>query len=512
MTPETPSALYSRFRRGLSANPDGAAFRAGNGGAESLTYAEADRLALLWAGALLRDGRPAAVGILAAKGTVAYVGVLAGLYAGVPVVPLGTDLPVERIGMMAETAGVEAVIADQWGATAARDLTVAGRTPRVLTPGIDPPAQADALDAPRPVAPSDVAYVLFTSGSTGRPKGVPITHANTDHYFRFLDTRYDFTPGDVFSQTFDLTFDCAMFDLFCAWGAGATVVAVPMTAYRDLPAFIAEQGITVWFSTPSAIGLTRHTGRLTPGSLPGLRWSLFAGEALKEADATDWLRAASSSTLENLYGPTEMTITITAYRWDPATTPGICVNGLSPIGEVNDGHDHLLIGEDGRPAEQEGELWISGPQLTPGYLDPRDAGGRFVHRDGRTWYNTGDRVRRARTGDLVYLGRADSQVQIQGRRVELTEIDHALRATPGVTDAATVAVTQGEEGPLRLVAFYTGAPARPADLAAQAGRTLPAGLIPRTYVHLDGFPLNHNRKVDRARLRTIAGEHIGDAR
>ncbi|GAB3465883.1 D-alanine--poly(phosphoribitol) ligase [Streptomonospora sediminis] len=524
MTSNASHALYSRFRRGLSANPGGAAFRVG---ADTLTYAETDRLALRWAGALLEalpdrgpagrfagagaeGGRPAAVGVLAAKGTAAYAGVLAGLYTGAPVVPLNPDFPAERTRRMAEAAGVRAVIADRRGRAAGRALAAGGTPLHVLDPLADPPAAPGALAEPVPVSPGDTAYVLFTSGSTGRPKGVPITHANTDHYFRFLDTRYDFTPADAFSQTFDLTFDCAMFDLFCAWGAGATAVGVPPAAYRDVPGFVADQGITVWFSTPSAIALLRRTGRLQPGAMPGLRWSLFAGEALKEADATAWLDAAPGSTLENLYGPTELTITITAHRWDPESTPGSCVNGLSPIGAVNDGHDHLLVGADGAEVPDEGELWVSGPQLTPGYLDPADEQGRFVPRDGRTWYNTGDRVRRGPDGTLVYLGRGDSQVQIHGWRVELAEIDHAVRAAPGVTDAATVAVSPGEDGPLRLVVFYTGTPIADSDLAARLTRELPNGLVPRYYVHLDEFPLNFNRKTDRMQLRKQALEHLGN--
>ncbi|MFC3999729.1 AMP-binding protein [Nocardiopsis sediminis] len=503
---EIPHALYSRFQRGLSVSPDRACFRAG---ADTATYAQADLLARRWAGALLHGGPrpPTAIGVLAAKGTTAYVGILAGLYTGIPVVPLSPDFPAERTRRMVEAAGVDAVIADAHGRPVADELAAGGARLRILDPAADGIDDATALAAPVPVAPSDTAYVLFTSGSTGRPKGVPITHANTRHYFRYLDARFDFSPTDVFSQTFDLTFDCAMFDLFCAWGAGATAVSVPVTVYRDIPGFIAEQGITVWFSTPNAIQLVRRTGRLTPSAIPGLRWSLFAGEALKEADATDWLGAAPASTLENLYGPTELTITIAAHRWDPAASPGMCVNGLAPIGRVNDGHDHLLIGADGEPVPEEGELWISGPQATPGYLDPRDERGRFVPRAGRTWYNTGDRVRRAPNGELVYLGRADSQVQVQGWRVELTEVDHALRTLPGITDAATVAAEN--DGGLQLVVFYTGAFQRPAELASRLTRTLPAGLVPRHYVHLEEFPLNYNRKIDRTQLRKHALERIG---
>ncbi|EEP74799.1 non-ribosomal peptide synthetase [Micromonospora sp. ATCC 39149] len=364
---------------------------------------------------------------------------------------------------------------------------------------------AGALDRPVPVRPDDVAYILFTSGSTGRPKGVRITHGNTAHYFRQLDARYDFAPQDVFSQTFELNFDCALFDLFSAWGAGATAVAVPAPAYRELPAFLAGAGVTVWFSTPSAIDLVRRMGGLTPAALAGLRWSFFAGEALQCRDAADWQRAAPHSTLENLYGPTELTITVTAHRWAGADSERLAVNGVVPIGVLHEGHDRLLLGDDGERDDREGELCVAGPQLAAGYLDPADEAGRFLHRAGRRFYRTGDRVRRVAGDQLLYLGRRDFQVQVQGQRVELAEVEHALRAC-GAYDAVAVGVPG--QASTELFAFYTGTPVPVVDLVRRLRELLPDGVIPRHYRHMAEFPLNGNRKVDRARLADRARELV----
>ncbi|MEU6883116.1 AMP-binding protein [Streptomyces sp. NPDC046712] len=508
-------ALAGRFLRGLAAAPRGAAFRAG---AETLTYEQTHERALRWAGSLLAaaDGKPTTVGVLAAKGATAYTGILAALYAGAAVVPLRPDFPQARTKAMLEAAPLSAVVADGPGSAALPGLLGPGSHVPVLVPEENTVLGAGlrrvdvrdrhALDAPRPVLPQDTAYMLFTSGSTGRPKGVPLTHGNTHHYFELLDRRYDFTPDDVLSQTFDLNFDCSLFDLFCAWGAGATAHWIPPQGYRDLPRHLAEHGVTVWFSTPSAISLARRTGALAPAAMPGLRWSFFAGEALKCQDAQDWQRAAPGSTLENLYGPTEFTVTIAAHRWDPEVSPGLSVNGVVPIGTIHEGHDQLLLDAHDRAVADEGELCITGPQMAPGYLDPGDDAGRFLERDGRTWYRTGDRVRRvgdASDPQLAYLGRMDAQVQLQGWRVELAEIDHALAGVDGVTEAVTVdAVT--DDG-TQLVVYYTGPePVRPSAFAKQLGEVLPRGLLPKRYVHLDELPLNANRKVDRKELRNRA--------
>ncbi|MEV7038856.1 AMP-binding protein [Amycolatopsis sp. NPDC051061] len=483
----------ARFLRGLERSGGGVAVDVGD---QALTYERLHELALLWGGALAEAGART-VGVLAGKGVTAYAGILAGLYAGATIVPLRPDFPAARTAQMVEAAGIDVIVADE------RGLIVAPDGVPVLAPECgDRPRASQALSAPVSTPASDTAYVLFTSGSTGRPKGVRIGRAALDHYFGLLDSRYDFTPDDVFSQTFDLNFDCAMFDLFCAWGAGAPAVVLPGGAYRNLPRFAAERGLTVWFSTPSAIDLVRRTGGLTPGALPGLRWSFFAGEALTVRDTADWRAAASSSIVENLYGPTELTVTVSGYRWDDVETPRVAVNGVVPIGEVHAGHDHVLLGPGDVPDPDEGELCIAGPQMTPGYLDPADERGRFLDRDGKRFYRTGDRCRRLDDG-LAYLGRLDSQVQVLGWRIELTEVEHALRDC-GIQDAVVLGVA-GEAG-TELFVFYTGGERPVLEMVRALRAVLPEGVIPRHYRHVEEFPLNSNRKIDRKTLAARAAD------
>lgn len=508
---EFERTLSGRFLRGLALSADRAAIRVHG---RSVTYAEAHHLALNWAGNILHACAepPRAIGILAGKGIESYVGVLTALYCGVPAVPLQPDFPVARTRHMLRAANVSALVTDDQGYRLVPELFEAGTMP-VLRPGTSTGASPVSglgvnprfsLDDPCRADTSDVAYILFTSGSTGRPKGVLVTHANLDYYFRELQTRYDFGPEDVFSQVFDPAFDCAIFDLFGAWGAGGTVVSVPGQAYRAMTDFVTAEGITVWYSTPAAISVVARRGGLGPKTMPTLRLSTFAGDALMGADAAAWQQAAPNSIVDNLYGPAETTITCTAYRWSQESSPGECLNGIVPIGRLHGGHEFILLDSDGRQSAVEGELCVSGPQVTPGYLDPEDDQSRFLVRGDRRWYRTGDRMRLADHGDLLFLGRTDNQVQIQGWRTELAEIDHHVRRCAGIQGAVTVAAMI--DGTLQLVVFYSGRPTTSAEFARQLLKTLPQQMLPRHYQHLEEMPLSVNRKIDRQALRKRAEE------
>jgi amino acid adenylation domain-containing protein len=519
MMPMNEHSLPARFARGLARSAGKDAIRTGG---RAVTYEQVHDLALSWAGNLLHacDEQPRAVGVLADKGLVAYAGILAALYCGVPAVPLQPDFPVSRTRHMLTAANVSALVTDEHGARLLPELGEADGIP-VLLAGPDqartmpgtasvpaiPVRSGLGLDKPLQAGASDVAYVLFTSGSTGRPKGVQITHANLGHYFAELDTRYCFGPDDVFSQVFDPAFDCAISDLFAAWGAGGTLVSVPAQAYRAMTDFVTAAGITVWYSTPAAISVVARRGGLYPNSMPTLRLSTFAGDALKAADAAAWQTAASASIVDNLYGPAETTITCTVYRWSQESSPGQCLSGIVPIGGLHGGHEYLLLDSDGNTDAVEGELCVTGPQVTPGYLDPGDDKERFFIRGPRRWYRTGDRMRLADNGDLLFLGRTDNQVQIQGWRTELAEIDHHVRRCTGIQDAVTVSVMI--DGTPQLVVFYTGTPATAANLTRQLLKTLPQQMLPRCYQHLDELPLSVNRKIDRPTLRDRALELFG---
>jgi len=492
-----------------------------------ITYGELAARARAWAGHLVEQlGRPAArIGVLGHRSEVAYTGVLAALCAGAAFVPLNPTFPIERTRAMLEAAEVDALIVDAGATSQLGEILAGGRGPRIvaLPASDDVPALGDdhvvlgtrALKAASrtaplpPVTPDDVAYLLFTSGSTGRPKGVPVTHGNVLAFLDYVAERYEIDARDRFSQTFDQTFDLSVFDLFLPWSRGASVHAFRPIDLLAPARVVARQELTVWFSVPSIPALMTKKGFLRPGIMPTLRWSLFCGEPLPQPIAEAWQAAAPSSIVENLYGPTELTIACLQHRWSPETSPALCHNGLVPIGRPYAGLTAAVVGEDGRAvaAGGAGELWVSGPQTVPGYWrDPATTAARFVSGEPlgateRRFYRTGDRVQQLASGDYVYLGRVDNQVKVLGYRVELGDVEAALRACRGVVDAIAVPWPVEPSGAAQgLVGFVAGQGLEAAEVLASVRAALPDYMVPREIRVLPELPLNANGKLDRRAL------------
>jgi non-ribosomal peptide synthetase-like protein len=408
------------------------------------------------------------VGVRVPSGTAdLYVAILGVLAAGAAYVPVDADDPDERAALVFGEAGVCAVLG------AGRELTVRG------VPGGHP--GGPELD--------DDAWIIFTSGSTGAPKGVAVTHraaaAFVDAEARLFLAAEPIGPDDRVLAGLSVAFDASCEEMWLAWRHGACLVPAPRWLVRtgmDLGPWLVEQEITIVSTVPTLVALW------PAGALDDVRLLILGGEACPPELAERL--AQDGREVWNTYGPTEATVVACAAR--------LTGEGPVRIGLPLDGWELAVVDAAGEPVAmgESGELIIGGVGLAR-YLDPvKDAEKYAPALDWPRAYRSGDLVRAEPEG-LVFLGRADEQVKLGGRRIELGEVDAALLALPGVAGAAA-AVRTTAAGTQLMVGYLVGE----VDLTAARDRlaeTLPAALVPRLAA-VDTLPTRTSGKVDRNAL------------
>ena len=465
------------------------------------------------------------VAILSGRTPIAFAGVLAALAAGRTYVPLNVNFPAARNRQILELSGAGAIIVDQQGLEQLPGILtpehpqllivgdIVGSAPALVRSGhqVAVPTAAGGSFEPQPddVPDDSIAYLMFTSGTTGVPKGVAVTHRNVASFITTMMDRYSLTEHDRLSQMFDLTFDLSVFDMFMTWEAGACLCCPSPAELLNPSSFITSNRLTVWFSVPSVAMFIRRLSGLPPGCFPDLRWSLFCGEPLPADIAQAWAQAADGSHVENLYGPTELTVACTCYRWEGDTSPSECIHGLVPIGEPFPGLEAIVVDPSLRevPVGADGELLVAGDQVSAGYWNDelRTRAGYVVPPDkSGTYYRTGDVVRRpSQTGPLCYLGRVDNQIKVLGHRVELLEIEAALRVASGCDSVAAIGWPRTPSGAASVVAFIDGDGVDARQIRSELTAILPPYMVPREIRAIRRLPLNANGKIDRRALEAI---------
>ncbi|MFZ7088572.1 Pls/PosA family non-ribosomal peptide synthetase [Curtobacterium sp. RRHDQ10] len=456
------------------------------------------------------------VGVRIPSGTrTLYVAVLSVLAAGAAYVPVDADDPEERAELVFGEAGVVGVIGDG-GVLRTRDgaampvLDAPGRVAGDDGSGLDAPGlETPGLETPGPETPGldDDCWVIFTSGSTGVPKGVAVTHrsaaAFVDAEARMFLQDEPIGPGDRVLAGLSVAFDASCEEMWLAWGHGACLVPAPRALVRsgvDLGPWLIAHGITIVSTVPTLAALWPDD------ALELVRLVVFGGEACPPELAARI--AARGREVWNTYGPTEATVVACGARLDGSTP--------IRIGLPLDGWDLAVVDASGaRVAEGEvGELVIGGVGLAR-YLDPAKDAEKYAPFAELGWeraYRSGDLVRYESAG-LVFQGRADDQVKLGGRRIELGEIDAALGALDGVAGGAAV-VQQTAAGNRVLVGYVAVRGDRTsfdrAAATAQLRLDLPAALVPLLTV-VDELPTRTSGKVDRAALPWPLDDHPGDA-
>jgi amino acid adenylation domain-containing protein len=476
--------------------PGSVAVRAHDG---TLTYLELWQRAERLARHLRRLGvRPGdLVGQCVERSASLVVGALAAFRAGAAYVATDPAYPDERLRWMLDDADVAAVVTDRRNAGRA----LGDRATVVLGPGGELPADVNADDDdPLPPSPqsTDLAYVVYTSGSTGHPKGVMVEHRGLANLIAWHRDAFGLTDADHCTQIASPGFDAAVWEVWPALAAGATLHVVPEELRRDplgLRDWMIDERITVSF-VPTAVAESLIAVPWPPDA--PLRHLLTGGDALTRRPTADL-----GFEVVNNYGLSETAVVATSGTVDPdASGPpsiGRPIDGV--LAEVVD--DALTPVTPGEP----GELLIGGVAVARGYLHRDDlTAERFIEDARGRWYRTGDRVALRPDGGLDFLGRADDQLSVRGFRVEPAEIVAALDAHPAIDASAVLGVGAGGAD-LELVAYtVAGNGDRPddAELSAFVSTRLPKNMVPTRYVWLPELPLTPHGKLDRDALHAAA--------
>ncbi|MBN3035441.1 MAG: amino acid adenylation domain-containing protein [Bacteroidales bacterium] len=451
--------------------------------------------------------RNSLIGLISEDDFATYASLFGILFSGNGFVPINPDSPPERNLQIIRQAGIRTILSSRPFKSQNELVEVGLRC--VFTGNLPPAKTVPALPG---VSEESTAYIIFTSGSTGIPKGVPITRKNISAFINaFFDYFGNIDERDSFLQMYDLTFDASVMHYLPALCRGACVYTVPRHEIKYLYAYklLSEHPISFSLLMPSTLNYLRPYFKKI--RLNDLRYSLFGGEAVFQQIIQEWSDCVPNARIFNAYGPTEASIFFMIYEWDPAKSGRKAFNGMVPIGKPMKDTVVALVDENLNPVTGKGatgELVMAGPQLTPGYLNQPGKNREtfftmeYQGESGR-FYRTGDLAFKDEEGDYMFCGRADNQVQIQGFRVELGEIEHHARKFTKIPNVAAVAF-QNEVGSVQIHLFLESYSGKKKEVNEYLKAKLPSYMIPAGISSLEQLPVSSNGKIDRKALARLA--------
>jgi len=419
------------------------------------------------------------------QGFDAYAAMLGAGLAGAFYTPVNVEAPVDKLRRVARSLQPQVIVAEKSLLATLKEECLSAQCMEPHDVQSEAPFEGGGTR-------HEIAYIIFTSGTTGIPKGVMIGREAFNYYVDWVRCSGMVGTDDHVAQFANIGFDISVTDVYGAFCAGATLYPVLGTADRMFPArFIAREKITVWNSTPSVFGLMMRAGDVTIDMLGSLRLMHLCGEPLLRTHLDAIFSAVPSITVQNAYGPTEATVTVTTMVLKSDYDSKLCIS-CAPIGPANEGMSVTLIGGE---TMDEGQIVISGPQVAIGYWQNQaetDAVFRQVEINGvlQRAYFTGDWAQREHN-HIYFKERVDHQVKIHGFRIELDEIALAFQKE-GYTAACVVKWKEG------LAAVIEGSPRHSRDdLRSTLLQRLDRHAVPEIIHWMDHIPRSANDKLDR---------------
>lgn len=418
------------------------------------------------------------------------VALLGVMKAGLVYVPLDKNMPAERQSYIFDDVQAKLMINDEWLSNFVSDSI-----------GL-PVSKLDIT-----ISKEQLAYIIYTSGSTGKPKGVMITHGSLmELMLNCKEAHFEFSDKDVWTLYHNYSFDFSIWEIFGPLFFGAQLILIDRSKIIDFTAYfevIKKHKVTVLNFTPKVFAEFDNLRVKKNEYFDSLRYLIFGGDTLYPAIFKNWYNLHKSCKIINMYGITEITVHGT---FKELTTEDIFEKGtISNIGKPLQGMKFYILDENGKllPEGIIGEIFIAGNQLSKGYYNKEElTQERFLannHYQLGTLYKSGDLARWLPNGDLEYIGRIDNQIQLNGFRIELNEIENVLIEHPAVEKAYVTSIN--EENKTSLLAYFTAKePLKAEDLKLHLKKYLPHYMIPAFIVQVDEFEVNSNGKIDKSKL------------
>ena len=495
-------------------------------GVGSITYRELDGLSDSLRDRLihLEVTRGDRVGIYLHKSINSLAAIFGILKTGAAYVPVDPDAPASRNAYILKDCAVKALVLEaQFEDDLRGEYSATEPLPELLTiagTGAGAPLRKKLErlleEAPVPAQASvdplldDLAYILYTSGSTGKPKGVMLTHRAAISYVDWCSEEFEPTEHDRFSSHAPFHFDLSILDIYVPIKHGATLVLIAEDVGKDpiwLAPLIADQALTMWYSTPSILSMLAQYGKMDRYDYSSLRIVNFAGEVFPIKHLRALVELLPRPKYYNLYGPTETNV-CTFYEL-PERIPDERTQPF-PIGKACSHYRIRVVDENGKDvtAGQEGELIARGPGMMEGYwnLPERTDTAFLVSDTDERWYKTGDVVIEEEDGNYTFVGRRDRMVKKRGYRVELGEIELGLYQHPDVKEAAVIALTDSEDG-VKIKAFMSMRTEQSPSIIAMkrfCAEHLPMYMVPDLFTFLEVLPKTSTDKINYQQLKEMS--------
>lgn len=431
------------------------------------------------------------------------ISILGVLKAGGCYLPVDASLPTDRIDYCLTDSDCKLVLADCKSASTHRLLenrdVILFKDIQSMPHDNRNPGQVNIID--------DLCYVIYTSGSTGKPKGVMVQHNNVAQLFSDSQSIFNFSKSDIWLLFHSFGFDFSVWEIFGAILFGGKVIVLEKETAQntfELAHILQKKTVTILNQVPGAFANLLQEDVFGLLDYLSLRYVIFGGDVLYPNKLRKWREKFSSTELVNMYGITETTVHVTYKRIDWEDIEQDKSNIGRPLPNVS----VFLLDKKMKlvPIGIPGEIFVSGAGVCRGYLkEPHLTSEKFMdnpYRSAERLFRTGDIARYLPNGELEYLGRVDSQVQIRGYRIELKEIEAVIKKFRLVDDAIVLDYCEKDEERF-LVAFLLSK-FQLADYIDEfrrfIGHFLPRYMIPAFFIEIEKIPLTDNGKIDKKAL------------